>query len=709
MGSDISNRFGKGDIDASTKEDGEIDDEDLARRKFDAAINSDLPPYKMSAGEVRELGEFRSMQERYCDLRNYILERWMQDINEFLDKEETLKGLSSVQERREASRIFDMLERWGYINRGVFNGPATTSNGNSDRLKLRHTKKVVVVGAGVAGITAARQLVFMGYDVTVLEARGRNGGRVYTNNKTFEKPVDLGAMMVIGVEGNPVSTIIRQLKLTIFRHNYSYFPIFDTNGSEVPSSRLNTVRDFNSMLDSIHKQGSGDRVSASNKNLAFALKEEIDSQKRRLLNKEEEELMSWCKACVELKNGGKLTEIAAVGWDQDDAHSFRGEHVSISEGYGAIVEGMSKGLNIIQNCEVSSIEYSAENQTQAKIRAKDGTLFFADACLVTVPLGVLKQNQIEFSPVIPSWKDTVIRRIGFGTVNKVVVAFPRVFWPKEADTFGFLSAKMESRGEFFLVRNLHRANQAPALAAYLVSDSAHMPESKLANTPYSTPDDHVHDDNYILSRFMKMLKKRFGKDIPEPSSYHITNWEQDKNARGSYSYVGVNSNGNDFDLMGDPIGNLYFAGEATSREHPGTVAGAMLSGYREAARIDKFICQSIDLAEMFEPKPDEMRDIRKPIYPKSYSGHNNKRHPFNKHIPILPKRTFDNLTDFEKWPFGRKAIQQTLGPFSSVKTGKQLKDSDRPSFQATTYSITSGSDRGTGTGTSINNSYGQER
>ncbi len=84
---------------------------------------------------------------------------------------------------------------------------------------------------------------------------------------------------------------------------------------------------------------------------------------------------------------------------------------------------------------------------------------------------------------------------------------------------------------------------------------------------------------------MKVLRKIFGDDIPDPLGIRYSRWGKDPFAGGCYSYVPLGATSNDFEALSEPISPLFFAGEATNRDYRATVHGAFLSGIREANRI----------------------------------------------------------------------------------------------------------------------------
>lgn len=104
------------------------------------------------------------------------------------------------------SKIFKFLERYGYINYGVF-----TNNLLHKCLNYtNHRYKIIVIGAGISGIIAARQLTYLGFDVFIVEASKRIGGRLYSFYKNGIL-IDLGSSFISGIRGNPLRTIIKQL------------------------------------------------------------------------------------------------------------------------------------------------------------------------------------------------------------------------------------------------------------------------------------------------------------------------------------------------------------------------------------------------------------------------------------------------------------------------------------------------------------------
>ncbi|XP_019103756.2 lysine-specific histone demethylase 1 homolog 3 [Beta vulgaris subsp. vulgaris] len=490
-------------------------------------------------------------------------------------------------------------------------------------------KRIIIVGAGPAGLTAARHLQRQGFSVTVLEARSRIGGRVYTDRSSLSVPVDLGASIITGVEADvaserrpdPSSLICAQLGLELTILN-SDCPLYDiVTGQKVPPDVDEALEaEFNSLLDDMvfvvaQKGENATRMSLED-GLEYGLKRrnkvlsrtgsgkcellqpltgtlnnkkgsegfhlaEYSDGRDETLSPLERRVMDWHFAHLEYGCAALLKEVSLPHWNQDDVYGgFGGAHCMIKGGYGAVVDSIAQGLSIHLNEVVADISYDvmgslgADNcSSKVKVSTHSGNDFYGDAVLITVPLGCLKAESIKFSPPLPHWKHSAIQRLGFGVLNKVVLEFPEVFWDDTVDYFGATAEHSDLRGRCFMFWNIKKTVGAPVLIALVVGKAAKDGQGLI-------PSDHV---NHAL----RVLRKLFGDNaVPDPVASVVTDWGRDPFSYGAYSYVAVGASGEDYDIIGRPVENcLFFAGEATCKEHPDTVGGAMMSGLREAVRI----------------------------------------------------------------------------------------------------------------------------
>ncbi|VDM82127.1 unnamed protein product [Strongylus vulgaris] len=216
-------------------EDGELDtlrweDDDISLRS--AASNSRLPYDKLTAQELvhfPDASDSKASTNLYLFIRNKILQLWLLEPNVELTSEDAIDQLPTPfnSDRRFVRRIHGFLQRYGFINYGNFHRLASALILTSKR------KRVIIIGAGAAGIAAMKQLHFFGFDVVLLEARKRLGGRVHTyHQKDSSTVADLGAMVVTGINGNPIVTMMRQTQCTPVRITPDC-PIYDEYGKLV--------------------------------------------------------------------------------------------------------------------------------------------------------------------------------------------------------------------------------------------------------------------------------------------------------------------------------------------------------------------------------------------------------------------------------------------------------------------------------------------
>jgi Flavin containing amine oxidoreductase/SWIRM domain len=137
-------------------------------------------------------------------------------------------------------------------------------------------------------------------------------------------------------------------------------------------------------------------------------------------------LLNWHYANLEYANAANLHDLSLGGWDQDIGNEFEGEHAEIIGGYLQVPRGIWQcptRLDVRKQCVVKRISYAPgdveSDAGKAIIDCDNGITVEADAVVVTLPLGVLKEKSVSFEPALPEWKVGPIERLGFGTLNKV--------------------------------------------------------------------------------------------------------------------------------------------------------------------------------------------------------------------------------------------------------------------------------------------------
>lgn len=524
----------------------------------------ELLPQEIEARVISELGG--KEQNDYIVVRNHILARWRANVRTWLSKAQIRETVSSEYEHLMSS-AYDFLLCNGYINFGVsasFSSPVSEEGTEGS---------VIIVGAGLAGLSAARQLMSFGFKVIVLEGRNRPGGRVYTQKMGQEgayAAVDLGGSVITGIHANPLGVLARQLSIPLHKVRDNC-PLYNPDGTPVDKEADSSVElIFNKLLDKVTQVREIMGGFANQISLGSVL-EKLRQLYAVARSTQEKQLLDWHFANLEYANAGCLSKLSAAYWDQDDPFEMGGDHCFLAGGNWRLIRALCKGVPIFYGKTVQTISY---NNDGVEVVAGD-QVFQADMVLCTVPLGVLKKRTLRFEPDLPQRKLAAIERLGFGLLNKVAMLFPRVFWGEDVDTFGCLSEFSHRRGEFFLFYGYHTVSGGSVLVALVAGEAAHSFE-------YTEP-------STLLHRVLDILRGIYGPkgiDVPNPIQSICTRWASDPFSYGSYSHVRVQSSGSDYDILAESVeGRLYFAGEATIRQHPATMHGAYLSGLREASNI----------------------------------------------------------------------------------------------------------------------------
>jgi len=432
----------------------------------------------------------------------------------------------------------------------------------------------IVVGAGMAGVTAATLLGRGGRRVVVLEARDRVGGRTWTDRDAGFS-VDRGASWIHGVDGNPIVPLAEALQVRTAEFTVGTFqaggrPIADHDAT----GRL---------MDDAAQREWLDDAAAVDAALIGAIEASVDGDTYRtvveraisavgLEGDRAERALSFHMHRVEEQCGAWIDQIDAHGLDED---YVVGDEVIFPDGYDVFATRLGAGLDIRLGQIVREIAWTGSGVT---VRTDDAA-FEADSVVVTVSLGVLKSGAIAFAPALPSPVAQAIERVGMGVFDKVFLQFPERFWEPGA----------------YAIR-LHGAAGWPWHSWYDVSVVSGRPTLlTFAAGPWGREVEGMADEE-IAASVLEALRRMYGDAVPVPVASWITRWGQDPYALGSYSYLPVGVHHGEHDAMATPVGGvLHLAGEATWGEEPATVHSALLSGHRAAERI---LGRPVDLGEL---------------------------------------------------------------------------------------------------------------
>jgi monoamine oxidase len=492
-------------------------------------------------------------------------------------------------------------------------------------------KEVLIIGAGAAGLAAARDIAQAGVPVTVLEARERSGGRMYTHHdNTSPVAIEMGAEFVHG-KHPALMKVLEEAAIPFcdVTDRHWYFDKKDLNSSHEFWNKLTALMD---LMD---------------------LKQPDRSFKTFLDSLPDDEATRQAKAAASLYVEGfhaaRIERIGVHGLvkaneaedEIDGHHSYR-----VIGGYRLVLKALHQdavdaGVVIRLNTIVREIHWR-ENHVEVICTTTDGPqTFTASRAIITLPLGVLQEQirtrtdrvstgsessagSVHFIPQLPPNKQHAIHSIVMGHVVRVVMRFRQRFWEKldltgadarhDLEQLGFIHYSEAPIPTWWTLLPIRApilvgwtgGTNAENLIARIDRESPFTQEANqtgqdLQHAETGTDEQEHRNPNAgqvlstyheaVLSEAIKSLHQIFGlaesqlRELLVASYTH--DWHSDPFTRGAYAYLPVNGLELQQTLALPVDGTLFFAGEATSLGHIGTVHGALESGQRAAKEILK--------------------------------------------------------------------------------------------------------------------------
>ena len=446
---------------------------------------------------------------------------------------------------------------------------------------MQQQKPVIIIGAGVSGLSAAKRLKEAGVPIMLLEGRDRLGGRAHTVDIAGNQAswVELGPFWIEDHLTNPAYHLLKDIGVQVHQHDIgpSTVRIYDQRSARW-LGWASTLWAFIKLGWSFSRFGKLRPNTATFNNLGERIDVVLGKRPKR-------EHLYLFKIFSESLSGGS-TDDTHQNQLSDDLWEFTNHdeksQVLIAGGFRLLVELLRDSLSddeVVLNQSVSRISIQPDTPAQAPVQLEtaDGNSFEGSHVIVTVPLGVLKAGTITFDPQLPARKQDVIERIGFGSVEKVVMTFKNSFWrrnPKKQDHFFSIPDPIASHGSFFDVSMSSGAGPGSPTSPCLASVFGPPKAAWVAENPEAAVEE-------VLSELQMM----FPDTYEPPVSTAASNWTTSPFSGGCYPYTSVDTQPGDFIKFAEPThdGRVLFAGDTCAvGVGLGYVEGAMAAGERAA-------------------------------------------------------------------------------------------------------------------------------
>jgi monoamine oxidase len=419
---------------------------------------------------------------------------------------------------------------------------------------IKFTGKVLIIGAGAAGIYAAHLLMHYGIEVEILEASSRIGGRIQADTSFSDLPIEMGAEEI---HGN------RSVLFDLANH-FAPSRIFKDTGTDF-YWLSNQLRTENYLREAADLAGEGETMFQIIESLGsypdgnqtvteYLTQFPLDSR-----------FMNIANALIGNEYGANNDLIGMLALKEAEAlyssglESFRfktGTYWQLFE--SAFTDAIAK---VKLSKIVSGINYQ---NNRIDVTTTNSEVFTADRVIVTIPLAMLKQNSIVFNPELPSAKQMAINNVEMGQGLKIFLKFSGEFWA--GDTSSIIGGA--TIPEYWVTHAGKGSNQF-VLTAFVMGTKAEelalLGEQQLASQLITELSSFYPTAN-VASRFTGQIK--------------VKNWKEEPFIGGAYSYPSLQGAGQRESLAASVDGKVFFAGEATNLNgHIGTVHGAMESSY----------------------------------------------------------------------------------------------------------------------------------
>lgn len=399
--------------------------------------------------------------------------------------------------------------------------------------------RVVVIGAGVAGLAASKTLTARGIEHVVIEASDRIGGRAYTQTETFGIPCDVGAHWLHNGETNPLADFARRAGQAPYEAEEEW-----------------ALFAGGKWLEGDDEEDIWDEVASGNRAIERAVDRDADVAAASIVDSDTSALAKFLIGPYE--HAASLGSLSTLDWDRQN----EGTDMFPQGGLGSLVANWGAGVRVEFGTQAKQIDWSGSG---VKVETNKGTLS-AEAVIVTVATKVLASGAIKFGPGLPDATERAIRDLPLGSYNHIVLKLEGDPFELEEDTMVAYSGVGGTAG---LLINAGGAG----LTYFDVAGDFGAGLTALG-------------DAAMVEFAHEAVRDMLGSEgVNSLSQAKAFAWERNPLFGGAYTAARPGRASARQALKRPVADRIWFAGEATSVSKPATLDGAISEGARAARTI----------------------------------------------------------------------------------------------------------------------------
>jgi monoamine oxidase len=411
---------------------------------------------------------------------------------------------------------------------------------------------IVIIGAGAAGLEAAKTLRSRGISHVVLEANNRIGGRCHTDTRIFGVPFDMCAHWMQHRRENPLISYAKDSGFDIYKHDENYRLFVgnrEARGKEYRSYE-NQYADYYERLESSAESS----ATGKNDSARYALGPSFFAS-------------PWGYTVASIDGPWDMAKNSDDWSPKDGSNAIDGDDWFCREGYGAVLAHYGQEVPVALSTAATEIDWRGKG---VKVKTSAGSLY-TKAVILTVSTGVLGANRIKFTPALPDKKYAAFDAIRMGTFNYIALQFSEDIFGYGPDTYLFQQQTDENG-----IGYLSNASQSNLTYGFVGGEQAKALEKEHMQVAI----------DWGLEGIRNMLGNDAGKKLVKGFS---TAWGQNPLFGGAYASAQPGQSAMRKVLRAPIANKIYFSGEACDKTMWATVGGALRSGQKSARMAARYV------------------------------------------------------------------------------------------------------------------------